>query len=124
MAETVTQKSIGFIFKELVGSVLHWLLWWYSTGLKKAWDRVGHMAAAGNDYLGLTVWLKNFFKPMFGQNDWQGRLVSLFMRLIQVIFRFVAWLLWDLLALAIFFFWIALPLFLIWQVLLNLGLIS
>ena len=62
------------------------------------------MLRRGNSSLGVLLWLKNLFVPMFGQRDWQGRLVSVFMRLVQVIARgvaFVAWIIFITIVLAL-----------------------
>ncbi len=55
------------------------------------------------------LWLKNIFVPMFGQYDWQGRLVSFFMRLVQVVVRSVALVFWLIACLVLFVLWLALP---------------
>ena len=44
--------------------------------------------------LAVGVWVKNLFVPMFGLHDWQSRLISVFMRGLQIILRgigLVAW---------------------------------
>jgi len=69
--------------------------------------------------VGLRVWLKNLFAPMFGQTDWQGRLISFFMRLavlggrlLQVFFGSVA-------VLAATLIYLVLPPLVIWQIVLG-----
>jgi hypothetical protein len=37
-----------------------------------------------------VIWIKNFFVPMYGQYDWTGRLVSIFMRIVVLIGRGIA----------------------------------
>ena len=37
--------------------------------------------------MAISVWIKNIFVPMFGQNDWQSRLISIFMRSVQIVGR-------------------------------------
>jgi len=49
-----------------------------------------YMLRRGNAALGVLLWLKNLFVPMFGQHDWQGRLVSFLIRLVQLIARGIA----------------------------------
>lgn len=41
-------------------------------------------------YFAIEVWIKNIFVPMFGQRDWQSRLISVCMRLVQIIGRTLA----------------------------------
>lgn len=65
-------------------------LWWYTGGLVfigKWWrSRIAHAWQS----IGVSVWFTNLFVPMFGQYDWQGRIISFFVRLFQVIVRSVA----------------------------------
>jgi len=75
----------------------------------------------GNRELGLTIWIKNIFRPMFGQYDWQGRIISFFVRVFQIIVRFVIFLFWILFSIIIFFLWILIPVFVISMVLFNTG---
>jgi hypothetical protein len=53
---------------------------------------------------------------MFGQYDWQGRIISLFMRLFQIIIRSAALLIWLAVCGAIFLLWLALPVVMVWLV--------
>ena len=78
----------------------------------------------GLQELGLPVWIKNLFKPMFGQQDWQGRIISFFMRLAQIIIRFIIWLFWIIFSVAVFVIWIVVPIFIVWQVLYNTGIVG
>jgi len=59
--------------------------------------------------MGLGVWIKNLFVPMFQQYDWQGRIISFFMRLFQIIFRFIGFIIMFAIYLVIFLGWFALP---------------
>jgi len=40
--------------------------------------------------LAIGVWTKNIFVPMFGMHDWQSRIISFFMRVVQIIGRSIA----------------------------------
>ena len=62
-------------------------LWWYSEGLVHQLRSLGN-AIREIDYItGFTVWLTHLFVPMYGQRDWQGRLISVFIRVTQIIIR-------------------------------------
>lgn len=71
--------------------------------------------------LGLSVWLKNIFKPMYGQHDWQGILISIFMRLVQIVFRSVLMLVYFLLAVLAFIVWVILPLLIVFEIIVQLS---
>ena len=66
---------------------------------------------AGNAALAPGLWLKNILVPMYGQNDWQGRLMSFFMRLVNVIVRAGLLLLWMIVSAVLFALWLMLPVF-------------
>jgi len=89
--------------------ILYFPLWWYSGGLWHAAKWCVGLFQYGNMSLAPGLWLKNIFVPMFGQYDWQGRIISFFMRLIQLIFRSIASFVWMLICFVIFFIWIILP---------------
>ena len=84
-------------------------LWWYTGGLKRAAQFSARLVAAGNVQFAPGIWLLNIFVPMFGQYDWQGRLVSFFVRLANVIIRFTLLIIWVLFSLIVFSLWIVLP---------------
>ncbi len=87
-------KSTGalarLLFIDLLGSLAWFPIWWYTTGLKKmiSWCIDGlHYRIKQYSF---KIWLKNFFVPMYGQYDWQGRAISVFMRLVVIIGRGIA----------------------------------
>lgn len=65
--------------------------------------------------IGLSIWVANLFKPMYGQRDWQSVLISFFMRLFQIIFRGFFLLVWLLAMILLALFWLLLPLLVIYQ---------
>ncbi len=75
------------VFIDLFGSVIWFPVWWYTTGLKNmiAWCVEGLSYRARQYAIG--IWVKNFFVPMFAQNDWTGRLVSIWMRFVIIVLR-------------------------------------
>ena len=88
-------------------NIVYFPLWWYSGGIKKAGIYSANLFLSGNDYLAPGLWLRNIFVPMFGQSDWQGRLVSILMRFVNIVFRSIALIFWALIAVAVFFLWLA-----------------
>lgn len=67
--------------------------------------------------IGLRTWVVNIFKPMFGDYSREGRLISFFMRLVQIIFRTVLALLWIVIVLILLVLWLVLPLLVVYQIL-------
>jgi len=122
MEQSLFVKSLKFFFKDLIGDVFYFPIWWYTKGLAKAWRGFKNTLSSANESLGLTIWMRNILTPMFGQTDWQGRIVSFFMRFVQIIFRsiiFIGWLIFGFIA---FLFRILFPFFVLYMILFNLGL--
>ncbi len=93
---------------------LYFPLWWYTRGAFRSWLWCFEKMSTGNDYLAPGLWLRNIFVPMYGQYDWEGRIISFFMRLLQTIVRFLALFIWIIICFCLFLFWLALPIFTIY----------
>lgn len=111
--------TIKFIVRDLLIELLYWPIWWYTKGLFNALSSWVREIKGQEQRLGVRIWLKNIFTPMFGQYDWEGRIISFFMRLVQIIFRSIVLAIWAILSLALVVVWIAAPLVIIYQLLLN-----
>jgi hypothetical protein len=98
------------LFVEAILDVFYFPIWWYSGGLKHAAQWCLNLLKAGNFRLAPLLWLQNIAIPMYGQYDWQGRAVSFFMRLVQVIIRSFLLFLWLTVCLLLFSCWLLLPL--------------
>ena len=94
---------------------LYFPIWWFTAGAVRAAGWCWNLFLEGNFILAPGLWFKNLLVPMFGQNDLQGRLVSLFMRLLNVIFRFFCLLIWLIITFLIFLLWFAVPLVLVFM---------
>lgn len=89
------QRIARVVLAETIGEILYAPLWWYTTGAAQAIDRFFTHLRMGNESLGFSIWLENLFVPMYGQYDLTGRLISFFIRIIQLLFRGVLMLLWT-----------------------------
>ena len=116
MVKSITLSTIKHFFTETLIDFLKFPFWWYSVGLVNAAKRFSRHLKFGLQYTGLKVWLLNLFKPMFGETSIQGRLISFFMRLVLLIFRTIAMLVWFIISLVIFILWIILPPFIIFMI--------
>jgi len=76
--------------------------------------------AEGNGNLAPGLWLKNIFVPMFGQTDWQGRITSFFMRLVNVIGRGMGLLIWTMVVWILFLMYLTIPIIVVFQIASNL----
>lgn len=110
MTTSTGLRATQFLFREFVFEVITWPLWWYSRGAMAAtrsifgwWQRIGQRT-------NLALHIRNIFTPMYGENSWQGRLISFFMRLILIGARLVVVILGAVAALAALVAWLVIPL--------------
>jgi len=100
---------------ELLWDIVYFPIWWYSDGARRALLFCVALVRDVNAMLAPGLWLKNIFVPMFGQSDFQGRLVSFMMRFFNFIFRSIGLFIWLILVVVLFFIWILLPMFVIFM---------
>lgn len=101
---------------EAFKNILFFPIWWYSFGLIEILKKIRNFLSNREKGLALFVWIKNVFTPMYGQQDIQGRLISFFIRLVQIIFRGVAMIFWLVVAITGIAIWIILPFFILYQI--------
>ena len=94
---------------EFVFDILFFPFWWYSYGLKRAFLASYGIVQFGNMTLAPGVWIENIFVPMFGQYDWQGRIMSFFMRVVNILYRSIAFLVVVVFSCSIFVCWVGFP---------------
>lgn len=112
-----------FVLRKLAGEAVIDLartpLWWYSGGLAMVAHWWVYMLRRGNAALGVLLWLRNLFVPMFGQHDWQGRLVSFLIRFVQVIARGIAFVMLLIFITVMLFLWVTAPILLFLGIVLS-----
>ena len=106
-------KSISLILKlffiDIIGDILYFPIWWYTKGLFRA-ARSGWQAVKSKEAsLGVLLWIRNIFVPMFGQYDATGRIISFIMRIIQIAARSAALLSVFIFEIFLLLLWIFLP---------------
>ena len=115
----MTNNSVMYSVKiigELIRDILIFPLWWYSRGLVNNVKGLIKFIIARQKSLALIIWVKNIFTPMYGQTDWQGKLISVFIRIVQIIFRSIVMLFYLIISIALLLFWLALPPFTVYQI--------
>lgn len=102
-------RALRFIVTDLLGDFVYFPIWWETHGVVRIvrWALARLRGSAAR--LGLAVWLKNLFVPMYGQYDVGGRIVSFFMRFFQIIFRFALLLILFVIFILLILLWIAAP---------------
>lgn len=112
------------LFLQALKDIFFFPIWWYSFGLFEFLIKIKEFIVNKERSLALSVWAKNIFTPMFGQNDWQGYLISFFIRSAQVIFRTIVMIFWLIVAFIFLCVWLALPILVIYQILFQLNVVD
>ncbi|MDO8499609.1 MAG: hypothetical protein Q7S66_03035 [bacterium] len=97
------------VILEALLDLFYFPIWWYTGGVKFIVGKIWSLVQAGNAELLPGLWLVNIFVPMYGQYDWQGRMISFFMRSVNIIGRSLALLIWTVACVALFLAWLAFP---------------
>ena len=97
------------ILADILKDIFFFPFWWYSIGLTGTVKKLVDFIVDKEKSLALFVWVKNIFIPMYGQRDWQGYLISFFVRLVQIIFRSLILVFWVIIALIFFWLWFVFP---------------
>ncbi|PIR07118.1 MAG: hypothetical protein COV55_01665 [Candidatus Komeilibacteria bacterium CG11_big_fil_rev_8_21_14_0_20_36_20] len=122
MTQNIIIQTLRALFIDLIGEILYFPIWWYSQGLKRTalytWSSIKNTARN----LSLPIMFKSLFKPMFGQYDRQGRVISFFMRILLTISRFVVFIILTIFNILVLIFWILLPVVVAWGLFYNVSL--
>ncbi len=108
---------LGKISAQIIIDILYFPLWWYSLGFFRLLKGLAIFLKERWIIIGAGVWLKNIFTPMYGQSDFTSRAISFFVRLFQIIFRFIAFLFFIILVIAAILLWLLLPIALVYVIL-------
>jgi hypothetical protein len=99
---------------EALVDIVYFPVWWYTRGIGYAGGYCFELLKSSSASLAPGLWLKNIFTPMYGQYDWQGRFISFFMRLVQIIIRSIALFFAMIFYFLLFLLWIIAPLIIIY----------
>lgn len=102
-------STLKNVIRDTVVDFLYFPVWWYSRGLLKQIKGAGGSVIARQDALAIDIWIKNIGKPMYGQYDLVGRLISFFMRLFQIFVRTCALIVWTALMVVWLVVWLIIP---------------
>ncbi len=74
----------------LLSKIIYFPFWWYTKGINLMWQYYAGSIRSFEKTLGLILWIKNWFSPMYGVRDVWGRIISFIMRSIILFFRLIA----------------------------------
>jgi hypothetical protein len=99
------QRIVFEVFFEIV----YFPVWWYSRGILFIGMHLARYFSLGNEVLAPGLWWRNLFVPMYGQYNWQGRIISFIIRLIQGAVRGILLVLWLVVLCLVFMVWVLTP---------------
>lgn len=121
MQERTGVRALKFIAADLIGDFGYFPVWWETHGVARQAKKSLARVRGSWIRLGLGVWLKNLFVPMYGQYDLSGRLVSFFMRFFQIILRSIAFIILFALNATAVLLWIVAPIAVVVMIMYALG---
>lgn len=110
MATSVSTQAASFLFREILGEILFFPIWWYTQGLRWVGGVLGNHLAGVEYRLGVRLMIKNIWRPMYGDRTRSGRVISFFMRLVLIIGKGLVLLVWASVIVALGLVWLAGPL--------------
>jgi len=108
MGEVMTAMG-GAALKDIVS----FPIWWYTKGIVYMLEQLLFSARRQAAFFAVSLWVRNVFVPMYGQYDWQGRIISFFIRLAQIVFRSLAYTFWIGILAGVAVFYVFAPLVLV-----------
>jgi hypothetical protein len=110
MAHTVSSRAQSFLFRELLGEILFFPVWWYVDGLRLITRTLLNNVAGVEYRLGVGLMIRNIGRPMYGDRTRSGRIISFFMRLVLIVAKGLTLLVWLALMLVVWLAWLVGPL--------------
>lgn len=107
---------LKLIFVDIIGDAVYFPLWWYSRGLVRVFKRMLERIGGHEASLGVSLWVRSLFIPMFGQYDATGRIISFIMRFIQIIARSAILIVFTAAEIVFLLVWIVLPIFVLQEI--------
>lgn len=108
-------QILKLLFLDIIWDIVYFPIWWYSQGLLQTIKWAGLKIVNLERTLGLDIWLINLFRPMYGQGDLIGKLISFLMRVVQIVFRGMILILGSVCFLLLALVWLIAPLIIISQ---------
>lgn len=117
-------ETIRFIIVDFVLNVVYFPLWWYTTGLLKVVKMIQREAGGLIRSLNLKTLARFLFKPMFGQNDIWGRIISFYVRSVHFVVLTVYTFIYTIAVSLLLIVWILIPPLIAYMIAYNLGFIN
>lgn len=118
----IVLPALRFVFQDFLGSLLWFPIWWYTTGTMKVLRLIQRQVLGLVAALNLRILFQFMLKPMFGQYDLWGRVISFFVRIFHFLSLFIYTTVVTLLYSLLLVVWLGLPVIVLWSLLFHLHL--
>lgn len=109
-------RSLQFIFFDVLHSIVYFPVWWYTTGAKNVLLAIWREILSFAQSLRLSTLFRFLFKPMFGQYDTWGRIISVGVRIVHFFILLTGTIIYTIVLSLGFVVWLLMPLFVVWQI--------
>ena len=117
-------ETIRFVLIDFALNVVYFPVWWYTTGLLKVVQLINREAGGLIRSLNLRTLARFLFKPMFGQNDIVGRIISFYVRSVHFTVLTVYTVVYTIVMSLLLVVWILIPPMIAYMIAYNLGFIN
>lgn len=117
----IVWETLRFVIVDIIIQILYFPVWWYTEGtLKIVRSIVAQVKALGRS-LGLKILFKFLLKPMYGQADIAGRIISFFVRNVHFIVLLTWATVYTAVLITLLFVWLLFPVLIVYSVTFHLG---
>ena len=123
-ATRIIPWTFRLLGRDLVWNILMYPVWWYTTGMKRAAEGAVSSVATMSSSMGLPILVKSLFKPMYGQRDIWGRVISFGVRIVHLSILLVMQGIWTLVVVVVALLWPLVPIVVVLQFLFQFQILS
>jgi len=116
-------ETIRFVAIDFAWGVIRFPVWWYTAGFLKVVNHLSLQAGVLAKSLNIKILSRYLLKPMFGQYDIWGRIISFIMRIVQFVILIIIASVYTLTMVILAILWLLLPLFIVYNIVFHLQLI-
>jgi hypothetical protein len=117
----IVWETLRFVLVDIIIQILYFPVWWYTEGTLKIVRSVVTQVQALGRSLGLKILFQFLLKPMYGQADIAGRIISFFVRIVHFFVLLLWAIVYTVVLTSFLFFWLLFPLLVAYSIVFHLG---
>jgi len=116
----ITSISLVYILTHLGLRIFDFFRHWYWHGFLKSANWFFNILERLDRYFAVRISIRFLFKPLYQDYSWIGYMWGFVFRAIRIVAGFIFYIVLMAIALAMFLVWAAIPLFVVYQIIVNL----